>query len=55
VRPPLPIELGLNIGPDWRVLTFTMATAVATGLLIGLLPALRASRTDLVPALKEVA
>ena len=53
VRPPLPIELGLQISPDWRVLMFTMATAVVTGLLIGLLPALRASRPDLVPALKE--
>ena len=53
VQPPLPIELGLRIGPDWRVLLFTLATAVATGLLIGLLPALRASRPDLVPALKE--
>jgi predicted permease len=53
VRPPLPIELGLQISPDWRVLAFTMATAVVTGLLIGLLPALRASRPDLVPALKE--
>ena len=53
IRPPLPIELGLRIGVDWRVLAFTMATAVATGLLIGLLPALRASRPDLVPALKD--
>jgi macrolide transport system ATP-binding/permease protein len=53
VRPPLPIELGLQIEPDWRVLAFTLATAVATGLLIGLLPAVRASRPDLVPALKE--
>lgn len=53
VRPPLPIELGLQISPDWRVLLFTMATAIVTGLLIGLLPALRASRPDLVPALKE--
>jgi macrolide transport system ATP-binding/permease protein len=53
VQPPLPIELGLRIGPDWRVLLFTLITAVATGLLIGLLPALRASRPDLVPALKE--
>jgi predicted permease len=53
VRLPLPIELGLTISPDWRVLVFTMATAVATGLVIGLLPALRASRPDLVPALKE--
>ena len=53
VQPPLPIDLGLRIGPDWRVLTFTLVTAVATGLLIGILPALRASRPNLVPALKE--
>ncbi len=53
VQPPLPIELGLRIGPDWRVLLFTLVTALATGLLIGLLPAVRASRPDLVPALKE--
>jgi macrolide transport system ATP-binding/permease protein len=53
VRPPLPVELGLQISPDWRVLTFTMVTAIVTGLLIGLLPALRASRPDLVPALKD--
>lgn len=53
VQPPLPIELGLRIGPDWRVLTFTLVTAVVTGILIGLIPALRASRPDLVPTLKE--
>lgn len=53
VQPPLPIDLGLQIGPDWRVLGFTMATAMATGLLIGLLPALRSSNPNLVPALKE--
>ena len=53
VQPPLPIDIGLQIGPDWRVLLFTLATAIATGLLIGILPALRSSRPDLVPALKE--
>ncbi len=53
VQPPLPLDLGLQIGPDWRVLAFTLATAIATGLLIGVLPALRASRPDLVPALKD--
>jgi predicted permease len=53
VRPPLPIELGLQISPDWRVLAFTMVTALVTGLLIGLIPALRASRPDLVPSLKD--
>ncbi|HSA55068.1 MAG TPA: FtsX-like permease family protein, partial [Gemmatimonadaceae bacterium] len=53
VQPPLPIDLGLRIGPDWRVLLFTLLTAVATGILIGLIPALRASRPDLAPTLKE--
>jgi predicted permease len=53
VQPPLPIDIGLQIGPDWRVLLFTLTTAIATGLLIGILPALRSSRPDLVPALKE--
>jgi len=53
VQPPLPIDIGLQIGPDWRVLLFTLLTAVATGVLIGLLPALRASRPDLVPSLKD--
>jgi macrolide transport system ATP-binding/permease protein len=53
VRPPLPVDLGLALSPDWRVLVFTALTAVATGLLVGFLPALRASRLDLVPAMRE--
>ncbi len=53
LEPPLPIDLGLDIAPDWRVLLFTFAVAAATGVVFGLLPALRASRPDLVPALKD--
>ncbi|MEX2179600.1 MAG: ABC transporter permease [Gemmatimonadaceae bacterium] len=53
VQPPLPIDIGLQIAPDWRVLVFTMVAAVATGIVFGLLPAVRASRPDLVPALKD--
>ena len=53
VQPPLPIDLGLAVSPDWRVLAFTMVAAVATGVVFGLIPALRASRPDLVPALKD--
>ncbi len=53
VRPPLPIEIGLDISPDWRVGVFTFAAAVATGLVFGLVPAARAARPDLVPALKD--
>jgi len=53
VQPPLPIDLGLAVSPDWRVLVFTLVVAVATGAVFGLVPALRASRPDLVPALKD--
>lgn len=38
---------------DVRVLLFALAASLATGLLCGLVPALRASRPDLVPALKS--
>jgi predicted permease len=53
VQPPLPIDLGLAVSPDWRVLVFTLAVAILTGAVFGLVPALRASRPDLVPALKD--
>ena len=43
------------IAPDWRVLTFTIAITFATGVLFGLAPALRGSRVDLTPSLKESA
>jgi predicted permease len=44
--------LFVDLAPDWRVLGFTVALAVATCLLFGLAPALRASRTDLGLVLK---
>jgi macrolide transport system ATP-binding/permease protein len=53
VQPPLPIDLGLAVNPDWRVLVFTLLVAVVTGVVFGLIPALRSSRPDLVPALKD--
>jgi predicted permease len=52
VQPPLPIDLGLQVTPDWRVMVFTLVAAVATGLVFGVMPALSASRPNLVPALK---
>ncbi len=43
----------LDFSFDWRVFTYALAAAVATGLLIGIWPALRASRTDAGAALHD--
>jgi predicted permease len=43
----------LRTGLDARVLAFTFAVSVLTGLLFGLIPAWRATRVDLTPALKD--
>lgn len=42
-----------SVAPDGRILVFTVAVSIATGLLFGLSPALRISRPDLNGALKE--
>ncbi len=41
--------------PDLRILLFTLSVTLLTGLLFGLVPALRASRPDLAPTLKDTA
>lgn len=43
----------LRLEPDGRCLLFTFALTLLTGLAFGLVPALRATKTDLTPALKE--
>jgi len=45
--------ISLSVTPDPRVLGFTAAVSVLTGILFGLSPALRTTRVDLTPALKE--
>ncbi len=43
------------VKPDARVLVFTVVISLLTGILFGLVPALRSTRVDLTPALKESA
>ncbi|MGE5567608.1 MAG: ABC transporter permease [Rhodospirillales bacterium] len=49
---PIAVPIGFDFTPDLRVLLFTAVLAVVTGILFGLAPAIAASRTDLVSALK---
>ena len=48
-----PARLGLDLGVDARVLGFSLAVALATGVGFGLLPALQASGLPVVPALRR--
>ncbi len=47
--------LALDLKLDLRVLGFTTAISLLTGVVFGLTPALRATRIDLTPALKDTA
>ncbi|MEK6303552.1 MAG: ABC transporter permease [Acidobacteriota bacterium] len=46
-------ELALDLKLDLRVLGFTIVVSLLTGLVFGLAPALRVTRIDLTPALKD--
>jgi predicted permease len=43
----------LNLAPDPRVLAFTAIVSIATGIVCGIVPALRASRVDVIAGLKR--
>ena len=53
-QPPILISLSLDLGLDATVLAFTFGVALLAGLLFGLVPALQATKPQLVPALKDV-
>jgi putative ABC transport system permease protein len=42
-----------DTGTDWRLFVFTFGASLATGLVTGLLPALKATRLELLPRLNE--
>src|SRR5204863_258699 len=50
---PLPFPVDDTLTLDPRVLGFTAALAIVTGILFGLAPAIQASRADVVPVLKN--
>ena len=50
---PIPIEVDLDLAPDFTVTAFALAVAGLTGLMFGLSPALSATRVDLVSSMKE--
>jgi predicted permease len=48
-----PQVAAMDVSPDLRVLTFTLALTVFTALLFGMAPAIRATRLDLTGSLKQ--
>ncbi len=52
-QPPIPIPVVLDLTIDVRVLAFTLVLAMTTGILFGLVPALQATRPDVVSELKD--
>jgi predicted permease len=52
-RVPLALPVDFSISLDYRVMLFSIALSALTGVIFGLVPALRATRPDLTGALKD--
>ncbi len=50
---PIPFSVSMDFSIDGTVLAFAMLLSIATGVLIGMVPALQSSRPDIVTALKD--
>jgi predicted permease len=50
---PASLPLSLRVPLDWRVLLFTCVVSVLTGMVFGMIPALRSTRVQAAPVLKE--
>jgi predicted permease len=53
IRLVLPVPIQLRIEPDWRLLAYSTALAIASSLAAGLLPALQTTRAGISAALKR--
>lgn len=53
IQPPISIPIVLDVAPDGRALGFASLVAVLTGLCVGLLPALRATRSPGITGLRR--
>ncbi|HEU4620237.1 MAG TPA: ADOP family duplicated permease, partial [Gammaproteobacteria bacterium] len=53
LEPPLPIPVALNLAPNPRVLAFSAVLSLVTGIVLGALPALRATRHGIVHGLRR--
>jgi predicted permease len=51
-KPPVDFPILIDLKIDWRVLIFTIVASLLTGILFGLLPALQATKPDVVTTLK---
>jgi predicted permease len=47
-------SVAISTSPDWRILAFSAAVSVLTGILFGLVPALQATRPDVAGTLKDL-
>ncbi len=52
-RPPIAFPIAIDLSLDGTVLAFTLVLSVLTGVIFGLVPSIKASRPDLVSALKH--
>lgn len=53
VQIPIPVEVNLDVSPDWRVLGFTLGVSLLAGALFGMFPAVQASRAPVAPTLRD--
>ncbi len=53
LKPSIPMPININVRTDWRVLVFTFLFSLLAGIVFGLVPALQASRPEIVPVLKD--